>query len=69
MMYARFLESKSAEVTEIYAAAHRAALLGPLDISSRVKMMEYISYMALTLERLGVREQPPIKGEHGEVLL
>ena len=69
MMYARFLESQSAEVTEIYAATHQASLLGPLDISSRVKMMEYISYMALTLERLGVREQPPIKGEHGEVLL
>ncbi len=69
MAYAVLLEYQSTEVTDIYPVAHRAALIAPLDISSRVKMMKYISYMALTLERHGLREQPPIKDERGEVLL
>ena len=67
--YVQLLENQAEEVTAIYAATHRAAMLAPLDISTRIKMMQYISYMSLTLERSGLRSQSPIKDEHSKVLL
>ena len=67
--YAQWLETRSEEVTVIYAASHRAATLAPRDISTRLKMMQYISYMALTIEKFRLRDQQPIRDEHGKVLL
>lgn len=67
--YAQWLETRSEELTIIYAASHGAAILAPRDISMRLKMMQYISYMGLTIEQLGLREQQPIRDDHGKVLL